>query len=189
MSVFCCFLLIVCRKLTIVVAIIYVKMAKLIYFAVYNDLFDERICLKMKKILAVLMILTVCISLAACGGDSTDKTATKVKSGNSDVSDDFDNDTEALDLKEDAKYVLVAIKTKYITVKSEEDFENLKVAYIGGTDGEAYAKYYDFKETGMYNAPNDLHSGITGKDFDVGLIDEEKLSSYDDWEVVWEMKQ
>ena len=164
-------------------------MVKLCDFAVYNDLFDGRICVKMKKILAILMILTVCISLAACGGDSSDKTATKVKSGNSDVSDDFDNDTEALDLKEDAKYVLVAIKTKYITVESEEDFENLKVAYIGGTDGEVYAKYYDFAETGMYNAPNDLHSGITGKDFDVGLIDEEKISTYDDWEVVWEMKR
>lgn len=144
---------------------------------------------KMRKFLVFLMILIVSISFVACSEDSSNNTVSKVKSDNSDVSDDFSDISETLNLKEDEKYVLVAIKTKYITVKSEEDFENLKVAYIGGTDGEAYAKYYNFAETGMYNAPNDLHSGITGKDFDVGLIDEEKLSSYDDWEVVWEMKR
>lgn len=144
---------------------------------------------KMRKSLVFLMILIVSISFVACSEDSSNNTVSKVKSDNSDVSDDFSDISETLNLKEDEKYVLVAIKTKYITVKSEEDFENLKVAYIGGTDGEAYAKYYDFAETGMYNAPNDLHSGITGKDFDVGLIDEEKLSTYDDWEVVWEMKR
>ena len=94
-----------------------------------------------------------------------------------------------MELKEDAKYILVALKNKYIVIDSEEDFAEIKAAYIGGTDGELYAKYYDFKEIGMYNAVNDLHSGITGRDFDVGIIDEEKFSIYDDWEVVWELKQ
>ena len=40
----------------------------------------------------------------------------------------------------------------------------------------------------MYNAVNDLHSGITGRDFDIGIIDKDKFSTYDDWEIVWEMK-
>ena len=139
----------------------------------------------MKKLLICILVLVLGIGLCGCGEQSNNNKVKKEKADNTDISDEKD----PIVLNEDAKYVLVAIKSKYIEVKSEEDFENLKVAYIGGTDGEAYAKYYDFKETGMYNAPNDLHSGITGKDFDVGLIDEEKLSSYDDWEVVWEMKQ
>ena len=126
--------------------------------------------------------------MVACGNQDDKGTKNKVKVDNTESYDEYE-EKEPLDLKENAKYVLVALKTKYIVVNSEEDFANLKVAYIGGSDGEAYAKYYEFAEIGMYNAPNDLHSGIKGKDFDVGLIDKENISTYDDWEIVWEMKQ
>ena len=128
------------------------------------------------------------MGVVGCGNSKSDNTVSKTKVKNTET-EDFDEDKEPLELKEDAKYILVALKNKYIVIDSEEDFAEIKAAYIGGTDGELYAKYYDFKEIGMYNAVNDLHSGITGRDFDVGIIDEEKFSIYDDWEVVWEMKQ
>ncbi|MBR2884803.1 MAG: hypothetical protein IKB93_08410 [Clostridia bacterium] len=142
----------------------------------------------MKKLIICMMILVLSFCFVGCGDNSNEDTPSKIKVENTDSYDEYE-EKEPLDLKENAKYVLVALKTKYIVINSEEDFANLKVAYLDDTDGEAYAKYYDFEEIGMYNAPNDLHSGIKGKDFDVGLIDEEKLSTYDDWEVVWEMKQ
>lgn len=141
----------------------------------------------MRKILIFMMLLTMIISLVGCGNSKSDDTVSKVKVENND-SEEFEEDNESLELKEDAEYVLVALKSKYIVVESQDDFADLKVAYIGGTDGEAYAKYYDFAEIGMYNAVNDLHSGITGRDFDIGIIDKDKFSTYDDWEIVWEMK-
>ena len=142
----------------------------------------------MRKILIFMMLLTMIISLVGCGNSQSDDTVRKVKVENNET-EEFEEEKEPLELKENAEYVLVALKSKYIVVESEEDFSSLKVAYIDETDGETYAKYYDFAETGMYNAVNDLHSGITGRDFDVGIIDKEKLSTYDDWEIVWEMKQ
>lgn len=142
----------------------------------------------MKKILALIMLLTMAISVVGCGNSKSDNTVSKVKVENTDSADEYEDEKEPLELKEDVDYVLVALKSKYIVVESQEDFADLKVAYIGGTDGEAYAKYYEFKEIGMYNAPNDLHSGIKGRDFDVGLIGKDKLPTYDDWEIVWEMK-
>ena len=141
----------------------------------------------MRKILIFMMLLTMIISLVGCGNSKSDDTVSKVKVENND-SEEFEEENESLELKEDAEYVLVALKSKYIVVESQDDFADLKVAYIGGTDGEAYAKYYDFAEIGMYNAVNDLHSGITGRDFDIGIIDKDKFSTYDDWEIVWEMK-
>ena len=144
--------------------------------------------MKMKKMIICMMILALSFCFVGCGNNSNEDTPSKIKVDNTESYDEYE-EKEPLVLKENAKYVLVALKTKYIVINSEEDFANLKVAYLDNTDGEAYAKYYDFEEIGMYNAPNDLHSGVTGKDFDVGLIDEEKLSTYDDWEVVWEMKQ
>ena len=145
-----------------------------------------------KVIIGLSLILAICFSflgLVGCNNDSgKTNSIDKVKESPTDSSDNF-YDEEPIELKEDANYVLVAIKSKYIVINSEENFADLNVAYIGGTDGEVYAKYYEFNETGMYNAINDLHSGIRGKDFDVGLIDEDKLSTYDDWEVVWEMKK
>ena len=142
----------------------------------------------MRKILIFMMLLTMIISLVGCGNSQSDDTVSKDKVENNET-EEFEEEKEPLELKENAEYVLVALKSKYIVVESEEDFSSLKVAYIDETDGETYAKYYDFAETGMYNAVNDLHSGITGRDFDVGIIDKEKLSTYDDWEIVWEMKQ
>ena len=142
----------------------------------------------MKKILIFIMLLTMIFSLVGCGNSKSDDTVSKVKVENNDA-EEFEEENEPLELKENAEYVLVALKSKYIVVESEEDFSSLKVAYIDETDGEAYAKYYDFAEIGMYNAVNDLHSGITGMDFDVGIIDKEKFSTYNDWEIVWEMKQ
>ena len=139
----------------------------------------------MKKLLVCILVLLLGIGLFGCGDQPSNNKVKKEKADNTETYDEKD----PIVLNEDAKYVLVAIKSKYIVVNSEEDFKNLKVAYIGGTDGEAYAKYYDFKETGMYNAPNDMHSGIRGNDFDVCLIDESSIGLYDDWEVVWEMKQ
>lgn len=138
----------------------------------------------------ILMICLLLIGLVGCGSNQDDNDVpSKVKVENTDSYDEYEDEKDPIELKEDANYVLVAIKDKYVVVNSEEDFEDLKVAYIGGTDGETYAKYYEFEEIGMYNAVNDLHSGIRGKDFDVGLIDEDKLSTYDDWEIVWEMKK
>ena len=132
------------------------------------------------------MLFTMIISLVGCGNSQSDNNESKVKVENNETDQSLE-DNESLELKEDAEYVLVALKSKYIVVESQEDFADLKVAYIDETDGEVYAKYYDFEETGMYNAINDLHSGIKGRDFDVGLIDKDKLSTYDDWEIVWEM--
>lgn len=145
----------------------------------------------MKRIMILSVVLMICLSVFAGCDKKADEGDIKIKKKetNSDSSGDTFADYNPIELKENVQYVLVAKKSKYIVINSEDDFSELKVAYIGGTDGEAYAKYYDFAETGMYNAPNDLHSGISGKDFDVGLIDEEKLSTYDDWEVVWEMKR
>ena len=145
-----------------------------------------------KVIIALSLVFAICFSflgLVGCNNDSEKTNSTdKVKESPTESSDDFyGQDEEPIELKEDAEYVLVAIKSKYVVINSEENFADFKVAYIGGTDGEAYAKYYDFEEIGMYNAINDLHSGITGRDFDVGLIDKDKLSTYDDWEIVWEM--
>ena len=142
----------------------------------------------MKRIIVFVLIFVLGMGVVGCGNSKSDNTVSKTKVKNTET-EDFDEDKEPLELKEDAKYILVALKNKYIVIDSEEDFAEIKAAYIGGTDGELYAKYYDFKEIGMYNAVNDLHSGITGSDFDVGIIDEEKFSIYDDWEVVWELKQ
>lgn len=146
-----------------------------------------------RKITILFLVAITCIAatiLAGCGDKSTGSNTSNPKKITADSNtDDFENEDLPLDLKEGSKYVLVAIKSKYIVINSEDDFSNLKVAYIGDSDGEVYAKYYDFKEIGMYNAPNDLHSGITGKEYDVGLIDEDKISNYDDWEVVWEMNR
>ena len=146
----------------------------------------------MKKVFVsffLVLVMGCWFFLAGCGNgdDKNTKIITKVQ--NSDSEDEYYDEKDPIVLEEGARYILVAVKNKHIVVNSEEDFSNLKVAYIGGTDGEAYAKYYSFKEIGMYNAPNDLHSGIAGRDFDAGLIDEDKLSTYDDWEVVWEMEQ
>lgn len=153
---------------------------------------EDNIMKKLSLVLCfVLMISFSFLGMVGCSNNS-DKTSSinKVKeSPTDDSSEIYDEYDEPIQLNENVKYVLVAIKSKYIIINSEEDFADLNVAYVGGTDGEVYAKYYEFNETGMYNAVNDLHSGITGKDFDVGLIDEDKLSTYDDWEVVWEMKQ
>lgn len=142
----------------------------------------------MKRIIVFVLIFVLGMGIVGCGNSKSDNTVSKTKVKNTET-EDFDEDKEPLELKEDAKYIIVALKNKYIVIDSEEDFAEVKAAYIGGTDGELYAKYYDFKEIGMYNAVNDLHSGITGRDFDVGIIDEEKFSIYDDWEVVWELKQ
>ena len=142
----------------------------------------------MKRIILFGAILTLIVSMVGCGNSQSDKNVSKTKIQDSGMQDS-EEEKKPLELKEDSQYVLVAIKSKYITVDSQEDFADIKAAYIGGSDGEAYAKYYDFKEIGMYNAVNDLHSGIAGKDFDVGIIDKEKFSTYDDWEIVWEMKQ
>lgn len=169
----------------------------------------------MKKLTALLLILMLCVCFSGCESnqksgqesieestpqissqesepesqEDTSSTTSKVKVKKKNTSDESKTESEPIVLKENAKYVLVAVKDKYIKVNSEEDFANLKVAYVGGTDGEAYAKYYDFEAAGMYNAVNDLHSGIKGKDYDVGLIDEELFFTYEDWEIVWEMKQ
>ena len=143
-----------------------------------------------KGIIALSLVFAICFSflgLVGCGNAHNDDTPSKVENENTDSFDELEDEKEPIELKEDANYVLVAIKSKYVVINSEENFADFKVAYIGGTDGEAYAKYYDFAEIGMYNAINDLHSGITGRDFDVGLIDKDKLSTYDDWEIVWEM--
>ena len=129
----------------------------------------------------------MCLSFTGCGSNNDD-VPSKVKVENTDSYDEYEDEIESIELKENAEYVLVALKSKYIVVESQDDFADLKVAYIGGTDGEAYAKYYDFAEIGMYNAVNDLHSGIIGRDFDIGIIDKDKFSTYDDWEIVWEMK-
>lgn len=148
----------------------------------------------MKKISTRVMLIFTAVLLvflvSGCGNNSSSETdsKTKVKITQSDESDDYsENEKEPISLNEDIKYVIVAIKSKHIVIDSEEDFSKYKVAYIGGTDGEAYAKYYEFEESGMYNSPNDLHSGITGMSFDIGLISEDKVKEYDDWEVVWEM--
>ncbi len=142
----------------------------------------------MKKTLILFLTLVLCLCVSACGNnDDTKNTTSKVKAENTDTSDE--SEIEPIELKENIDYVLVAQKSKYVVINSEEDFSKFKVAYIGGTDGEIYAKYYEFAESGMYNAINDLHSGITGRDYDIGLIDKDKLSTYDDWEIVWEMKR
>ena len=82
------------------------------------------------------------------------------------------------------KYVVVALKRENIKINSVDDFADYTCAYIGECDSEVWANYYDFKEIGLYNAVNDLHSGLSGNNFKIGIISEIGLTGYSDWEVL-----
>ena len=159
----------------------------------------------MKKFLALLLVLIMVFALAACGGEGTtssevDKvdTSSAVTGGADDGEIDFgdldeEEDTSSaaektLELKEDIQYVVVAFKSKHITISSTDDFANYTCAYIGDCDSEVWANYYDFKEIGLYNMTNDLHSGLAGNNFDIGIVPEGVSNAYSDWEIIWTLK-
>lgn len=158
----------------------------------------------MKKILALVLAIMMVFALVACGtSETTSKDESKVTVEASSVTqgaddevidfDDLDDENskeeKKLDLKEtELKYVVVALKTEHIKINSTEDFANYTCAYIGGSDSEVWANYYDFKEIGLYNMTNDLHSGLSGKNFKIGIVSDIGANAYDDWEVIWELK-
>lgn len=158
----------------------------------------------MKKILALVLAIMMVFALVACGtSETTSKDESKgtvevssiTQGADDDVIDfeDLENtsseEEKTLDLSEpEMKYVVVALKRENIKINSVEDFADYTCAYIGECDSEVWANYYDFKEIGLYNAVNDLHSGLSGNNFKIGIIWEIGLTGYSDWEVVWELK-
>ena len=158
----------------------------------------------MKKILALVLALMMVFALVACGTndtpskdtDDTSVDASSITQGTDDEVIDFEDlentsseEEKTLDLSEpEMKYDVVALKRENIKINSVEDFADYTCAYIGECDSEVWANYYDFKEIGLYNAVNDLHSGLSGNNFKIGIIWEIGLTGYSDWEVVWELK-
>lgn len=159
----------------------------------------------MKKIFALLLVFVMVFALAACGGNTDtpskdDGDITDVSSAvggvddgeiNFDEQEDIDTSSEEekkLELKEDIEYAVVALTKKNITISSTDDFANYTCAYIGDCDSEVWANYYDFKEIGLYNMTNDLHSGLGGNNYQLGIVSKMGVSAYSDWEIVWELK-
>jgi hypothetical protein len=158
----------------------------------------------MKKILALVLAIMMVFALVACGtSETTSKDESKVTVEASSITQGADDDVidfedlentsseeeKTLDLKEtELKYVVVALKRENIKINSVDDFADYTCAYIGGCDSEVWADYYDFKETGLYNMTNDLHSGLSGSNFDLGIVSDIGAKGYDDWEIVWELK-
>lgn len=159
----------------------------------------------MKKIIALVLTLVFCLfALAACGGDNGDEVSkndsevtssdldsvsSEDTSSEDDSSEEVSSEEKKLELKNDGQYVVCCLSKNKITINSTDDFKNYSVAYVDETDGMRYAEYYDFKETLMYNAPHDARSGITGGACDLVIFDKSILTSFTEFEVVWDFNQ
>ena len=152
----------------------------------------------MKKIISILMIFSLIFALSACGNTANNDDGENVPSSSSSLSETKENESSELveeeptspeNLANDGYSIVVALKKSDIVINSIEDFEQYSVAYIIGTDGEKYAEFYAFDGTGMYNAANDLHSGVMGGQYDLGIVKADNVAGYEDWEVVWNFNE
>lgn len=148
----------------------------------------------MKKIIAFLMLSLMILSLCSCGEKTTvsDHSGASSEIQSSEVqskelnSSEIEEPEEPEGLVGDGNSVVVAMKSSNIKINKIEDLERYTVAYIIDTDGKKYADFYSFKDTGMYNASNDLHSGLMGGQYDLGIVKKENAEGFADWETVWD---
>ena len=145
----------------------------------------------MKRLISLFLIIIIAVCLGACGKENnesdTDKASYSSNSSETDISRDDGPETASGDkakLSGDGSYVAVAPSGSNVTISSTDDFKNYSVGYIDDCDSAVYAEMYDFKSTGMYNASNDAHSGMTGGDVDIIIID--KLAVLDTDKIVWD---
>lgn len=143
----------------------------------------------MKKILMLLLVAIIVLMCCACSGEKVKKlpadsnSSSDIVSNVDNGSEDSSSENKELVLKHDADYVLVAKKSREIEISSTDDFVKYSVGYIDETDSMAYALYYDFKETVMYNAANDAQAGLSG-DIDTVIISRSAIN--DDCEIIWD---
>ena len=148
----------------------------------------------MRRFFTIFLIVVFVVSLAACGSDQsgksniTDNESNSISAINGSSQEELTDDD--IDLANDGFCIVVKLKSTNAVVNDTDDFSNYSVAYISDTDSEIYAKYYDFKNIGMYNAGNDLHSGLMGGAFDLGIVNSAGYEAYaDDYDVVWDFSK
>ncbi len=142
----------------------------------------------MKKLLILLLTLVFAFCISACGEKAPEKLTAdsetdSFSSESADVPESNSSEEKELVLKHDADYVLVAAKNKAIVINSTDDFANYSVGYIDETDSMAYAEYYTFKETVLYNAANDAQAGLMGT-VDTVIIGRDAVTDLN--EIVWD---
>ncbi len=146
----------------------------------------------MKRFIVVLMALLMAMSCIACSqGEQTQPDSQKpaVNDSSSDASqEDLSvEEVETPDVAGDGFCIVVKMKSTNATINSVEDFSKYTVAYVSDTDSETYAKFYDFKDRGQYNANNDLHSGLMGGAFELGIVSAAGYESFaEDYDIVWD---
>ncbi len=147
----------------------------------------------MKKIFALILALSMLFCFVACGQGATNSDPTLDNSSDITFGEDDGelnlDDENTLDLKEpNTNYVVVAMKKSAIKINSVNDFKNYTCAYLDDTDSAVWAEYYDFNGIGAYNSPNDLHSGVSGNQYQLGIVAEGSAAAYSDWEIIWQLK-
>lgn len=154
----------------------------------------------MKKIIILTaMVILVALPLVACG--NTNKTPKDVESETT-VSENFDTEStesisgenalskeKKLELENDGEYIVCSRSSDSIVINSVEDFKNYKVGYIDECDSMRYAEFYTFKETVLYNAAHDAHSGLFGKTVDLIIIDKISYKAFSDLNIVWDFSK
>ena len=146
----------------------------------------------MKKFIVILMALLMAVCCIACSGKEkpqSDVPQSSVNETTDDISQDnsTEEEEEKPDIADDGFCIVVKMKSTNATINSIEDFSKYTVGYVTDTDSEIYAKFYDFEEIGAYNASNDLHSGLMGGAFELGIVNTAGYEAYaDDYDIVWD---
>lgn len=151
----------------------------------------------MKKIFVLTaMVILVALPLVACG--DTNKTP-KNEASKTAVSENSEAEStepisgesvsskeKKLELENDGEYIVCSRSGDSVVINSVEDFKNYKVGYIDECDSMRYAEFYTFKETVLYNAAHDAHSGLFGKTVDLIIIDKISYKAFSDLDIVWD---
>lgn len=150
----------------------------------------------MKKIFLIFCVFVLIFSCVGCAETKNNQVdeQSSIQSSVSDQIQEEESEIEEVeeqpDVTGDGYCIVVKMKNTNATVESIDDFSKYTVAYISDTDSEKYAKFYDFKEIGMYNAGNDLHSGLMGGTFELGIVNDAGYQDYiEDYDVVWDFSK
>lgn len=148
----------------------------------------------MKKIISIFLIIMCAISCMGCSKNGITSNNSQPYAENSmyniskgEDTSEHDDLGEKPEVNNDGFCIVVKMKTSGIKIENPEDFSKFTVGYISDTDSEIYAKFYNFKESGMYNSGHDLHSGLMGGLCDLGIINDVSYqANIDDYEIVWD---
>lgn len=149
----------------------------------------------MKKFILLFCVIVLIFSCVGCA-ETENKQVDEKSSGQNSVNVQVQEEPQTEEIEEqpevtgDGYCIVVKMKNTNATIESVEDFSKYSVAYISDTDSEKYAKFYEFKEIGMYNACNDLHSGLMGGNFELGIVNDAGYQAYtEDYDIVWNFSE